>query len=238
MQEVQRWQPNVAKSATFQDLTAGAACDMNMFIERVQSMTRQAQKQATRARILEVARLHFERDGFEGASIRAIAEQAEVATGTVLLHFTDKASLLHSALHADLEAAIERSLRAASRGKLLARLCAVVRPFYSYYEERPRLSRLLLTESLLAKPPWRERFTAQALRVTAHVAELVEQAKARGEVSRSTNAQLFATAFASFYYFALIGWVQEGVPAPLPLFEALMAQHIAATGPGQPPAVS
>lgn len=208
---------------------------MNAFSERVYSMTRQAQKEATRARILEVARLHFERDGFEGASIRAIAEQAQVAAGTVLLHFTDKASLLHSALHDDLEAAIERSLRAPNRGKLLVRLCAVVRPFYAYYQERPALSRVLLTESLLARPPWRERFAEQALRVTAHVAELVEQAKARAELPEATNAQLFATAFASFYYFALIGWVQEGVPAPLPLFEALMAQHIAAATPGQTP---
>lgn len=200
-------------------------------------MTRQAQKAATRARILEVARQHFERDGFEGANIRAIAAEADVAAGTVLQHFTDKASLLHAALHDDLEAAIERSLRAPSRGKLLARLCAVVRPFYAYYQERPRLSRVLLTESLLAKPPWRERFTEQAVRVTSFVAELVEQAKARGELSATTNTQLFATAFASFYYFALIGWVQEGVPAPLPLFEALMAQHIAAAGVAQPPGV-
>ncbi|HKO94326.1 MAG TPA: TetR/AcrR family transcriptional regulator [Polyangiaceae bacterium] len=201
-------------------------------------MTRQTQKEATRARILEVARLHFERAGFEAASIRAIAEEAEVASGTVLLHFTDKTSLLHAALHDDLEAAIERSLGAPSRGKLLARLSAVVRPFYAYYEARPRLSKVLLRESLLAKSPWRERFSAQALRVTAHVAELAEQAKASGELSSDTHAQLFATAFASFYYFALIGWVQEGVAAPLPLFEALMAQHLAAASPRPVPAAA
>ncbi|MEY4546911.1 MAG: hypothetical protein RL685_3106 [Pseudomonadota bacterium] len=201
-------------------------------------MKRQAQKEATRARILEVARLHFEREGFEGANIRAIAEEAEVASGTVLLHFTDKASLLHAALHDDLEAAIERSLRAPSRGKLLARLCAVARPFYAYYEARPRLSKVLLRESLLAKPPWRERFTEQALRVTAHVAELAEQAKAKGELSSTTHPQLFATAFAAFYYFALIGWVQEGVAAPLPLFQMLMAQHIAAASPAPGPSVA
>ncbi len=195
-------------------------------------MTRQEQKESTRARILEVARLHFERDGFEGANIRAIAADAEVAAGTVLLHFTDKTSLLHAALYEDLEGVIERSLGAPSRGKLLARLCALVRPFYAYYQERPSLSRVLLRESLLAKPPWRERFSEQAQTVTAHVVKLVEQAKARGELTPATHAQVFATAFASFYYLALIGWVQEGVPAPLPLFEALMAQHIGAASPG------
>jgi hypothetical protein len=91
---------------------------------------------------------------------------------------------------------------------------------------------------LLAKPPWRERFTEQALRVTAHVAELAEQAQAKGELSPTAHPQLFATAFASFYYFALIGWVQEGVTAPLPLFEALMAQHIAASSPAPGPPIA
>jgi len=204
---------------------------MNKFSERVHPMTRQLQREATKLRVLQVARLHFERDGFEGASIRSIAEEAGVASGTVLLHFTDKASLLHAALHDDLEAAIEQSLRAPSRGRLLLRLSAVVQPFYAYYEARPHLSRVLLRESLLARPPWRERFAEQAQRVTRHVVGLVEQAKTKGELDVATNAEVFATAFAAFYYLALIGWVQEGVAAPRPLFESLMAQHIAAAAP-------
>ena len=194
-------------------------------------MTRQEQREATQSRILKVARKHFERDGFEAANIRSIAREAEVASGTVLLHFNDKASLLHAALHDDLEAAIEQSLRTRRRGRLLQRLSALVQPFYDYYEARPRLSRVLLRESLLAKPPWRERFAEQAQRVTGHVVGLVEKAKLQGELDAVTNAQVFATAFAAFYYFALIGWVQEGVAAPRPLFEMLMAQHIAAAAP-------
>src|SRR5436190_15033376 len=101
------------------------------------SQPRHARKEATQARILEVARLHFERDGFDAASIRAIASESGVATGTVLLHFTDKAGLLHAALYEDLEKAIARCLAAKTRGPLLARLCAVARPFYAYYAKRP-----------------------------------------------------------------------------------------------------
>ena len=196
-------------------------------------MARQAQKEATEDRILRVARLHFERDGFDGSSIRAIAEGAKVAAGTVLLHFTDKAGLLHAALHRDLEMAIGQSLRAPSRGTLLERLCAVARPLYAYYEARPRLSKVLLRESLLAKSPWRERFSEQAMPITQHVAGIAEAAKTSGELHSSRDAQLFATAFASFYYLALIGWVQEGVSVPMSLFEALMGEHIAAKRPGK-----
>lgn len=195
---------------------------------------RQAQKEATRERILEVARIHFERDGFEAANIRAIAVEAGVAPGTVLMHFVDKRGLLHCALHDDLEAAIERSLSASSRGPLLGRLSAVVRPFYAYYAARPRLSRTLLRESLLAESPWRERFTEQLMRVMVHVVGLVEEAKASGEIAPTTQASLFATAFSSFYYIVLIGWVQGGIEDPLPLFEGLMEQHIRGAAAGRP----
>jgi AcrR family transcriptional regulator len=187
---------------------------------------RQAQKHATQARILDAARAHFEKHGFEAASIRAIASDAGVAAGTVLLHFTDKLGLLHAALHDDLEATIHRCLSTPSRGKVLARLVAVARPFYAYYAARPALSKILLRESLLAESPWRERFTAQLTRVLAHVVGIVEEAKASGELDRAIDARLFAAAFSSFYYFALIGWVQGGLDDPMPLFKKLMAQHI------------
>jgi AcrR family transcriptional regulator len=193
---------------------------------RRQPAGRQARKEGTQARILEVARLHFERDGFDGASIRAIAAEAGVASGTVLLHFSDKLGLLHAALHDDLERAIERCLAAPSRGRLLVRLSAIVRPFYAYYAARPVLSKVLLRESLLAESPWRERFTAQLTRVLARVVALLAEAKANGEIAPATDPRLFATAFSCFYYFALIGWVQGMLADPLPLFQQLMAQHL------------
>jgi len=204
---------------------------MNVFSERVHDMnaelpTRQAQKEATQARILDVARAHFEEHGFEGASIRAIAAESEVAAGTVLLHFTDKLGLLHAALHDDLEETIRQCLAAPSRGKVLARLSAIAKPFYGYYAARPTLSKVLLRESLLAESPWRERFTAQLTRVLTKVVMITEEAKAGGELDRATDSRLFATAFSSFYYFALIGWVQGALQDPLPLFEQLMGQHI------------
>lgn len=209
---------------------------MNMFSETCSDMKplsqplitrpRLARKDATQARILEVARRHFEGDGFEAANIRAIAAESGVAAGTVLLHFADKKSLLHAALHDDLEQAIARCLAAKTRGSLLARLVAVARHFYGYYAIRPKLSRVLLRESLFADEPWRTRFAEQVARVTTHVAGLAEQAKADGELAPATDAQLVSMAFCSFYYLALIGWVQGGVDDPLAFFKALMAQHL------------
>jgi AcrR family transcriptional regulator len=183
-----------------------------------------------------VARVHLERDGFQAANIRAIAEEAGVAPGTVLLHFTDKLGLLHAALHDDLEEAIDRSLSTRSRGSLLRCLTAVVRPFYAYYAARPSLSKTLLRESLLAESPWRERFSEQLMRVNAHVVSMVEKAKSSGELAPTTRADIFATAFFSFYYMVLIAWVQGGIAEPLPLFKMMMAQHITGSAGSSPEA--
>ena len=188
---------------------------------------RHARKEATQARILDVARLHFERDGFERASIRAIASEAGVATGTVLLHFADKAGLLHAALYEDLEKTIARCLATKTQGTLLHRLTGIARHFYNYYAARPKLSRTLLRESLFADEPWRGRFASQVVRVTTRVAVMVEQVKTAGELAPTADARVLSAAFASFYYFALIGWVQGSLPDPLGVFERLMAQHLA-----------
>jgi AcrR family transcriptional regulator len=184
------------------------------------------QKEETQRRILEVARAHFERHGFEAASFRAIAEDANVAVGTVALHFVDKRGLLHSALYDDLERAIALCLTRGTRGSIVKRLTEIFEPAYEYYARRPELSRTLLETSLFAASPWKERFAGQAIRVHARIVEIVAAARARGEIARSADVTVFAAAAFSFYYMALIGWVQGQVAAPLPLFRSMLEQHV------------
>lgn len=187
---------------------------------------RATQKEETRQRILAVARAHFERDGFEGASVRGIAAEAGVAAGTVLLHFADKRDLLHAALFDDLAALIEAETAKRPTETLHAALVALARRFFGYYRARPALSKTLLREALLAESPWRERFTSQVARVHGYIAGLAAEAKRRGELSDAADPALLGVTFFSFYYFALIGWVQGALPDPVPLFERLLADHL------------
>jgi hypothetical protein len=53
-------------------------------------------------------------------------------------------------------------------------------------------------------------------------------------VAASANATLIAVAFSCFYYFALAAWIQGRVESPVPMFDALMAQHL--SGCAVPPA--
>jgi len=55
---------------------------------------REAQKQATRRRVLDAARDLFDEIGYEDATIRAIAQRAGVSVGSVFTTFTSKDDIL------------------------------------------------------------------------------------------------------------------------------------------------
>lgn len=199
---------------------------MNAFTEAKAGSARAAQKASTRARILDVARAQLDERGFEGTSIRDVAKQAGVAAGTVLLHFPDKQELLHAALFDDLEATWAAARALPERRSLLADLTSLAEAFFAFYARRPRVSRALLRESLFAAPPWNQRFAAQVGEVHVHVATLAREAQARGELDASLDVALLGAAFFSFYYFALLAWLQGGHDDPSRLFRRMLEQHL------------
>jgi AcrR family transcriptional regulator len=186
------------------------------------------QKQATAERVLGAARDEFEARGFEGASIRGIAEQAGVSVGTVMHHYGDKRQLLYAALHSALEGGIARSVRQTREGPLLTQLERFAAGVFRVYEKRPMLSRTLLKESLFADGEWGERFVAQHAAAHAAVRRLCVAAVERGELSPSTDLDALGLAFLSFFNFALLAWVQgaRGPEGPRGLFNRLLRSHL------------
>ncbi len=191
---------------------------------------RALQKAATRARVLVAAREALEARGYDGTNLRDVAAAAGVSAGTVLLHFRDKRDLLHAALFDDLESTWAAARKPRRKGEkassLVAELTALAGAFFAYYEARPTLSRTLLRESLFAESPWKERFTGQVGEVSAHIAGLLQRAQERGEIPASVDPPLFIATYFSFYYFALLAWVQGGHPAPRRLFERMLGEHV------------
>lgn len=197
---------------------------MNVFNQTPNS--RVAQKTATGHAVLDAAREEFERAGFEGANLRTIASKAGVSAGTVLHHFGDKRELLYAALFHDLEATLAKVLADPGPAPLEAQLKRITRGVFRYYQRRPALSRPLLKESLFAEGAWAQRFAGQVGQAHGVVARLTEEAVARGELRTGIAAPLFAVAYFSFFYFALISWVQGAHANPGVLVERLVAQHL------------
>lgn len=89
---------------------------------------RDARKQETHSRVIQAARRVFLDDGYERATIKAIADAAKVSAGTVLNVAPTKSALLILILREEYEAirdSVDR-LEAALSGNLLDRLSALV----------------------------------------------------------------------------------------------------------------
>jgi AcrR family transcriptional regulator len=204
---------------------------LNVFNESLAATARATQKAATAKSVLEAARMEFERVGYEAANIRTIAKRAGVSPGTVIHHHGDKRELLHAALFEDLDATLRSVLADLGDGPLRGQLSRLTAGVFRYYEKRPKLSRTLLKESLFADPPWAERFTAQVTMVHAAISQLAERAIARKELRPDVQPARLGVAYFSFFYFALIGWVQGGHPQPVALVDQLLEQHLAGLRP-------
>lgn len=188
--------------------------------------SRDEKKKITRQTILEAARACFEAEGYEATSVRDIASAAGVSAGSVIHHFGSKRELLYATLFEDLEATMRDALSRQSSPPLGAQLDAMTRHIFSYYLRRPRLSRVLLKESLFAEEPWASRFREQTARLHGAVEALAGDAMQRGELSPVVDARMLAMAYVSFYYFALLGWAQGGHEDPARLVSVQMAQHL------------
>ncbi|MCA1972184.1 MAG: TetR/AcrR family transcriptional regulator, partial [Caenispirillum sp.] len=80
------------------------------------SQRQQAVADHKRGLILDAARRVFEREGLEGASMRAIAREAGYAPGALYFHFDSKEAVYGALLQDSLErlaAAVERAVAAA-----------------------------------------------------------------------------------------------------------------------------
>ncbi|WP_269714405.1 TetR/AcrR family transcriptional regulator [Caulobacter sp. NIBR2454] len=71
-------------------------------------------KQRTREKVLEAARTLFIQRGYEGATIRDIAQAAGMSTGAVFANFADKSELFDAIIKSDLELLHEQMATAAS----------------------------------------------------------------------------------------------------------------------------
>jgi AcrR family transcriptional regulator len=77
---------------------------------------REREKQQRHQAILDAAERVFARHGFHGASMNQIAQEAELAPGTLYLYFKDKASLYKDLFRSKLGAMIEEIEKAAKAG--------------------------------------------------------------------------------------------------------------------------
>jgi TetR/AcrR family transcriptional regulator, cholesterol catabolism regulator len=153
-------------------------------------MKRQAQKAATRTRLLSAARAEFARVGFSKAKLRDIAAAAEVSVGSVFSHFASKEELLAEVQFSGFDK-IEASMQVVIDPDLTLRpqLAALVGAAIA--TELDDLDNVL--SRISASYQWTQdydlRYRTETIRMFKPVAEAFERAIRRGEISPDADVE-------------------------------------------------
>ena len=174
---------------------------------------RQSQKDIKRQRIFEAARERFERDGFDATTIRAIANDAGVAAGTVLLYANSKQELLQEVWRAEMMAVVEEAVINTHGGSLNEALLSLFSPLLRAYSARPNLARVVVKEL-----PWLDGPASESHREDLHrflevIALEIRSANQRGE----STAEPTSTADLLFTVYYGACWKLLKPDAPLSL---------------------
>jgi AcrR family transcriptional regulator len=157
-----------------------------------QRLTRAERKQQTRAELLDAAQRVFLRDGFHGASLAAIAEEAGYTFGAVYSNFEDKDDLFLAVLDA------ESRWRVPLHADLLldapspeAGLRASAREFAQYAREHPDWTGVYVEFWTHAsrRPELRRRVAERHQRLIDEVTELVEESARRWGIEFTVPAR-------------------------------------------------
>src|ERR1700688_2508244 len=110
-----------------------------MAAEKAKQGRARAVQELKRGLILDAARKIFEKEGLEGASLRAIAAQAGYTPAALYFHFDSKEAIYAEVLQDSLASLSDAVGRAVERSREPAgRLRAAAMAFFQFYAENPR----------------------------------------------------------------------------------------------------
>lgn len=105
------------------------------------SGARRSQKEATRQRVLDAARELFDTHGYQGTTVRGIAQAAGVAVGSVFTTFASKGEILSEVMQQRLAPMYAELDRVAPhlRGPTVDRIRTLFSMFFEFEARQPRL---------------------------------------------------------------------------------------------------
>lgn len=167
------------------------------------SYKRMNQPGDTPAKLIKAGRELFPRRGYEGCSVRDLAQQAEANLGAVTYHFGSKAGLYDAVVASFAEPFRSRIAQAAQApGAPLDRIERVLRTFFAHLREEAQLPRLILQQLASDRPmPESAKRTLQANHRT--LASLIQAGQADGTI-RPGDARVMAIHIAAQPMFMVI----------------------------------
>lgn len=205
--------------------------------KRDRRLRREERRELTRAQLLDAAERIFAREGFRGASVEAIAEEAGYTHGAIYSNFKGKADLFLVLVEERIDARLASVFEAAdaelSRGRAPLE---TARRFLSILEQEPEAFVLLVDfwNQAVRDPQAATRFAERHARLRTIIGRIVEGATRDQGSELALPREQVATALIAFCN----GFAIERLADPEAAPDELCAQGIAAIlrGFSSPPA--
>ncbi len=169
---------------------------------------REQNKLEKRARIIAAARALFTHKGFDAATLKEIAEAAQVAAGTVFTYAKTKEDLLILVFHDEMLEVAERAYEAACRSEgLLERVIVFFETLLAYHERDMQLAHSLMRELAFCNAEQRSTISDLMESLLRRLVQLVDVAKTKGEVALASPLHSSARTLFAIYYFHLGGLI-------------------------------
>ena len=184
-------------------------------------------------RITNATQELFGRLGYDGTTLREIADKAGIALGTLSLYAKDKRDLILLLFNKNIPVLITAGRAKISPDKSLEdNMLAFFEPFYRAYAKDLTLYRIILNHGQLADLAagiHTQQFVRIRVALLASLVEIIMQGRANGECSEQGDAELQARAFYLMYFAAVRWWIYKSDPkvkAGLAELKALFALQV------------
>lgn len=175
--------------------------------------TRSEQKEETRALILKTARELFLKHGYDKTTMRMIAKEAQVATGTAFNHFPDKTSILMATLYGDLESAMIKASETVPPGLgFLDTLVYFAGKLYEQYSVTPELSKHMVKEFLFNEGEWNDKVYFQFYTFNRLAQGLIGSAQSKGQVKLESDPNVLSESFVALYIYVVTMGLKFNIP--------------------------
>lgn len=192
--------------------TTGGAPDRGAPPRAFDGGRRERGKRAKLKRIKRAARKLFIVRGFEGTTTRAIAKAADIGAGTLFLYAVTKADLLVLIFREEVGAAVDRAIETMpapvrrAEPILLDQIMHIFAAMIAHHRENSGLARVFVKELPFVDDA--RHGVDQFMRdLYAHMARLIDDAKARGELRATVSSPMLAHNLFALYFQFLQRWL-------------------------------
>jgi AcrR family transcriptional regulator len=180
----------------------------------------------------------FGRLGYDGTTLREIADKSGIALGTLSLYARDKRDLILLVFNRNIPVLMKAGWARVSPAKRLEEnMLAYFEPFYRAYAKDLTLYRIILNHGQLADQSagiHTQEFVRIRVALLAALEEIILQGRAKGECSAGGDVELEARAFYNLYFAAVRWWIytpEPKVKAGIAELRALFALQLRGLSP-------